>query len=323
MVSYLLQPIGDRDWLLAISVTEKLDVDSLRVSQQQAVLPTLFLEDRLFGCLGKADSDPEELVSRKTLQSSTRAEDNSSEDEELEGVVEISSSDSDASTAHVEARHATLRARHKGKAMAAEEGKGKTVDVSPSDPTLASPTTVALAAAHQPRLRTSSSKRNSNTSVPTSAKRARCPSEAIPEDPAAADKTFIFRCLEQMITASDLQSLEGASPTYLLQLAAYHNFQLFQVGLNNAVKGLAKDSELLKSTKGVQESGDFQDEAMTHADMHALTVVDKWLEGEVGKRYLLDLGETDYDMGYQDAQKAIFELLTPGIRPSLRLDRAF
>nr|GMC62995.1 hypothetical protein Iba_chr02cCG9130 [Ipomoea batatas] len=67
-----------------------------------------------------------------------------------------------------------------------------------------------------PRLRTSSSKRNSNTSVPTSAKRARRPSEAIPEDPAAADKTFIFCCLEQMITASDLQSLEGASPTYLL-----------------------------------------------------------------------------------------------------------
>nr|GMC56488.1 MAP7 domain-containing protein 1-like [Ipomoea batatas]GMC70895.1 MAP7 domain-containing protein 1-like [Ipomoea batatas] len=184
---------------------------------------------------------------------------------------------------------------------------------------------------------------------------ARHPSEAIPEDPVAADKTFIFCSLEQMIIAADLQSLEGVSPTYLLQLAAYHNFQaqLFQVGLYNAIKGLAKDSELLKSAKAAHSkevkslkvdvaklsaklaealegftivsetlksalenvlkefkaSEDFHEEAMAHAEMHARTIVDKWLEGEVGKRYLLNLGEADYDMEYQDAHKEIFELL--------------
>nr|GMC91149.1 hypothetical protein Iba_chr04fCG14650 [Ipomoea batatas] len=39
--------------------------------------------------------------------------------------------------------------------------------------------------------------------------------------------------------------------TYLLQSATYQNFQaqLFQASLNNAVKGLAKDCELLKSAK--------------------------------------------------------------------------
>nr|GLL21662.1 uncharacterized protein LOC109180246 [Ipomoea trifida] len=46
---------------------------------------------------------------------------------------------------------------------------------------------------------------------------------------------------------------------------------------------------------------------MAHASMHARTIVDQWLEGEVGKCYLLDLGEADYGMGYQDAQKEIFE----------------
>nr|GMD50575.1 hypothetical protein Iba_chr11aCG13940 [Ipomoea batatas] len=67
---------------------------------------------------------------------------------------------SETSTAHMEARHATLRACHKGKATTAEKGKGKSVDVTPSDLTLAArlpsvdvviraiPTAVALAAAH-------------------------------------------------------------------------------------------------------------------------------------------------------------------------------
>nr|GLL35607.1 uncharacterized protein LOC109180246 [Ipomoea trifida] len=48
---------------------------------------------------------------------------------------------------------------------------------------------------------------------------------------------------------------------------------------------------------------------MSHADMQARTVVDKWLEGEVGKQFLLDLGEGDYGLGYQDAQKEIFDQL--------------
>nr|GMD55723.1 hypothetical protein Iba_chr11dCG10700 [Ipomoea batatas] len=71
-----------------------------------------------------------------------------------------------------------------------------------------------------------------------------------------------------------------------VQPISYHSFkaQLFQVGLNNAIKGLTKDSELLKFTKEDAlkefiESEAFHDEAMAHADMHARTVVDKWLEG--------------------------------------------
>nr|GMD50403.1 phosphatase and actin regulator 4A-like [Ipomoea batatas] len=230
----------------------------------------------------------------------------------------------------MEARHATLRAHHKGKATTAEKGKGKVADVSPSYPTLA-------------------------TRLPSTGVTVRRPSEAIPEDPAAADKTFIFRRLEQMITIVDLQSMEGASLAYLLQSAAYYNFQaqLFHDGLNNAIKGLAKDSELLKFVKAAhsqevknlkadmtklgvslataqegfvkatealrsaredalkefKESEDFHEEAMTHASRHARTIADQWLEGEVGKRYMLDLGEADYDMGYQDAQKEIFKLL--------------
>nr|GMC56489.1 hypothetical protein Iba_chr01fCG7570 [Ipomoea batatas] len=219
----------------------------------------------------------------------------------------------------MEARHAALRARHKGKATVVEKGKGKAVEVASPDPSLAArlpsasvviganPTTVALAAVQQPHLRTLGSKQNSDSSVPTSAKRARRPSEAIPEDPAAADKIFIFHRLEQLIIAADLQSLEGVSPTYLLQSAAYHNFhvQLFQAGLNNAIKGLAKDSKLplqensritteegftivSKALKSAREdalrefkaSKDFHKEAMAHAEMHARTIVDKWLEGE-------------------------------------------
>nr|GLL21977.1 uncharacterized protein LOC109180246 [Ipomoea trifida] len=48
---------------------------------------------------------------------------------------------------------------------------------------------------------------------------------------------------------------------------------------------------------------------MTHADMHARTVVDKWLECEVGKQFLLDLGEANYGLGYQDVQKKIADQL--------------
>nr|GMC66886.1 uncharacterized protein LOC109176331 [Ipomoea batatas] len=97
-------------------------------------------------------------------------------------------------------------------------------------------------------------------------------------------------------------------------------------GLNDAIKGLAKDSELLKSAKeahskeesfakaiealrsaredslnAFKESKDFYEEAMAHASMHAQTIMDQWLEDEVGRKYLLDLGEAGYDMGYQDA----------------------
>nr|GMD66041.1 hypothetical protein Iba_chr12cCG11190 [Ipomoea batatas] len=154
-----------------------------------------------------------------------------------------------------------LEAQHTGKATAAEKGKGKTANATPSDPTLVtrlpstgvvtgtSPTAVALAAAHQPRLQTSGSKRNSDSSAATTTKRLRRPSDVIPEDVVATTMAFIFHRLEQTITASDLQATDGASPSYLLQSTAYHSFQLFQVGFNNAIMGLAKDSELLKSAK--------------------------------------------------------------------------
>nr|GMC66534.1 protein disulfide-isomerase-like [Ipomoea batatas] len=105
------------------------------------------------------------LICRKNL-ARLEAKDNSSDDtdEEFEGVVEISSSDSKASIAHMGSRHVALRARHKGKATAAEKEKGKATDTGP-DPTLAarlpstglfmgaSPTAIALATAHQLCLR--------------------------------------------------------------------------------------------------------------------------------------------------------------------------
>nr|GMD83472.1 uncharacterized protein LOC109180246 [Ipomoea batatas] len=100
--------------------------------------------------------------------------------------------------------------------------------------------------------------------------------------------------------------------------------QQFHAGFHGAVKALGKDSELLKSAKAThfkeakklteelkstledaltefKELEEFHEEAMAHTDMHAQIVVDKWLEGEVGKQFLLDLGEADYDLGYQDA----------------------
>nr|GLL25406.1 hypothetical protein Itr_chr04CG19750 [Ipomoea trifida] len=75
------------------------------------------------------------------------------------------------------------------------------------------------------------------------------------------------------------------------------------VSLAEVQEGFVKVTEALKSAwenalKEFKESEFFHEEAMAHADMHARTVVGKWLEGEVGKRYFLDLGEADYDMGY-------------------------
>nr|GMC68322.1 flocculation protein FLO11-like [Ipomoea batatas] len=116
----------------------------------------------------------------------------------------------------------------RAKATAAEKGKGKAADATP-DPTLVA-------------------------RFPSTG--ARHPSDVILEDAAAAAKAFIFRRLRQLICASNLQAMEGASPSYLLQSTAYHSFQ-----------------------------------------------------DEVGRQYLLDLGEAGYDMGYQDAQKEIFGLL--------------
>nr|GLL16701.1 uncharacterized protein LOC109180246 [Ipomoea trifida] len=75
--------------------------------------------------------------------------------------------------------------------------------------------------------------------------------------------------------------------------------------LVEALEGFTIVSEALKSAREdalreFKASKDFHKEAMAHAEMHARTIVDKWLEGEFGKRYLLNLGEADYGMGYQD-----------------------
>nr|GLL25400.1 uncharacterized protein LOC109180246 [Ipomoea trifida] len=77
----------------------------------------------------------------------------------------------------------------------------------------------------------------------------------------------------------------------------------------SSIEGWEKAKKLTKELKSAQEdalaefkeSEDFHEEAMAHADIHARTMVDKWLEGEVGKQFLLDLGEVDYGLGYQDA----------------------
>nr|GMC69077.1 MAP7 domain-containing protein 1-like [Ipomoea batatas]GME20394.1 MAP7 domain-containing protein 1-like [Ipomoea batatas] len=282
------------------------------------------------------DDECGELIYQKTLAGLEDGDDSSvNVNEELEGVVEISSLGSEASTSHMESRHATLRAHHKGKATTAEKGKGKVADA-----------IVDLAfAVRLP----ATGMRNSDSSASTTAKREKCPSGVVLED-AAAGQDFIFRLLEQMIIASNLQAMEGVSLSYLLQSAAYHSFQaqLFQAGLNNAKdsellkpanvahsrevkalkadmtklgaslataqEGIANANETLRSAredalKEFKESEDFHEEAMAHTSTHAQTIVDQWLEGEDGKRYLLDLGEADYCMGYQDAQKEIFEFL--------------
>nr|GME04992.1 flocculation protein FLO11-like [Ipomoea batatas] len=108
-----------------------------------------------------------------------------------------------------------------------------------------------------------------------------------------------------MISASDHQAMDGTCPSYLLQSAVYHCFQ--------AIKGLAKDSKLLRSTKAAH----FKEVKAVKADLTKLGAslateqegFYEWLEGEVEMQYLLDFGEADYGMGYQDAQMEIFELL--------------
>nr|GMC71805.1 MAP7 domain-containing protein 1-like [Ipomoea batatas] len=85
----------------------------------------------------------------------------------------------------------------------------------------------------------------------------------------------------------------------------------------SSAEGWEKAKKLIEELKSAREDAlteckepeDFHEEAMTHADMHARNVVDKWLECEVGKQFLLDLGEANYDLGYQDAKKKIVDQL--------------
>lgn len=177
------------------------------------------------------------IICRETL-ARLEAQDDSSDDsdEELEGVVEIFSLDSEASTTHMDSCYAVLRARHKGKVTAAEKGKGKVVEASP-DLTLtarlpptgvvigASPTNIAFAAAHHPRLR----KRNYDSPTPVTAKKSKLSDDVASEDASSVDKAFIFGRLEQLIPASDLQAMHGVSPSYLLQSAAFHCFQVIVI----------------------------------------------------------------------------------------------
>nr|GMC63224.1 hypothetical protein Iba_chr02cCG11310 [Ipomoea batatas] len=81
--------------------------------------------------------------------------------------------------------------------------------------------------------------------TPTTAKKVRPHAGAALEYVSTAAKTFIFRRLEQMIPASDLQAIGCIS-----LLPCNHRWvQLFQAGLNSVIQGLAKDSELMKSAK--------------------------------------------------------------------------
>nr|GMD63566.1 reverse transcriptase [Ipomoea batatas] len=212
-------------------------------------------------------ADTDVLIRRKTLQPRADSENKAefaADDEELENIVQISpASDSKASTAHMDKCRIALRARHKGKAFAAEKDKGKVVDSTSLDPTLAaylsavgvtiglSPTAAALALAHQLRQRTPDSKQASNSSTPMTSKRVKHFLYNNPNEGFSAAKAHIFRRLEQMITAADLQTLEGTSLIYLLQSATYHSFQaqLAHVGPHGAIKALTKDSELLKAAK--------------------------------------------------------------------------
>nr|GMC90771.1 hypothetical protein Iba_chr04fCG11290 [Ipomoea batatas] len=105
----------------------------------------------------------------------------------------------------------------------------------------------------------------------------------------------------------------------LLHLS-FFQAQQFHAGLHGAVKALSKDSELVKIGEGeeadggakvgpggcagkgiLKESEDFHEEAMPTP----IYMLGPWwisgLGGEFGKQFLLDLGEADYGLGYQDA----------------------
>nr|GMD74751.1 uncharacterized protein LOC109147873 [Ipomoea batatas] len=171
------------------------------------------------------------------------------------------------------------------KLLLPRKARPKDVDLASLDPTLAarfptvgvtigaSPTAIALALTRQPRQQMHSSKRASDSIALTTSKKAKRISDANPE--------------------------EGA--------------QLAHVGLHDAIKALAKDSELLKAAKAAHSKEvkglktvmakklaedlksteedalkefkkyeAFHEEAMAHADLHARTVVDKWIAGSVG-----------------------------------------
>nr|GMC56483.1 hypothetical protein Iba_chr01fCG7510 [Ipomoea batatas] len=63
---------------------------------------------------------------------------------------------------------------------------------------------------------------------------------------------------------------------------------------------------------------------MAHANMHAWTIVDQWLEGEVEMQYMLDLGEADYGMGYQDgAEDVVLNASIDTLGGKILMDNAY
>nr|GMD76251.1 hypothetical protein Iba_chr13bCG8560 [Ipomoea batatas] len=149
------------------------------------------------------------------------------------------------------------------KLMLPRKARPKDIDLASLDPTLAacfptvgvtigaSPTAIALALTHQLRQQMRNSKRASDSIALTTSKKAKRISNANPEEGVVAAKAHIFRRLEQMITALNLQPLEGTRSIHLLQSVAYHSFQaqLAHVRLHDTIKALTKDFELLKAAK--------------------------------------------------------------------------
>nr|GMC73683.1 uncharacterized protein LOC109180246 [Ipomoea batatas] len=246
----------------------------------------------------------------------------------------------------MESRHATLRARHKGKATTAEKGKGKVADV-------------IIDSAFAVRL-PATGMRNCDSSMSTTAKRAKCPSNVVLED-AAAGQDLHFPppgaddyCLQpssyggrQSILSSAVGRLPQLSGNFS-QISLFLSFrfiyiflssqaQIFQAGLNNA-----KDSELLKlvnaahsrevkalkadmtklgaSFATAQEGIANANEVLRSAREDALKEFkesedfyeEAMAHASIHARTIVDQwleGEADYGMGYQVAQMEIFEFL--------------
>nr|GMD82139.1 tubby-related protein 1-like isoform X1 [Ipomoea batatas] len=239
-------------------------------------------------------ADTNVLIRRRTLIPRVDYEDEAEladDDDELENEVEISSaSDSEASTGHMD-KHPTLAAQL--------PTVGMTIG--------ASPTTTSLALDHQPRPRTLGSKRVSNSSAPTASKIVKRTPIANPDERAQLFHAGLHDAIKAL--TKDFELLKSAKATHSSEVK---NLKAEMAKLNANLAGERENSnKLAEELKSAQEdaleefkeSEAFHEEVMAHADMHAQTVVDKWLVGPV------DLGEADYGLGYQDAQKEIFDQL--------------
>nr|GMC93736.1 MAP7 domain-containing protein 1-like [Ipomoea batatas]GMD01442.1 MAP7 domain-containing protein 1-like [Ipomoea batatas] len=192
----------------------------------------------------------------------------------------------------------------------------------------ASPTVAALQSAQQLRRRTSSSKRASDPVAPTTSKKAKRIPDADPDEEVVTTNANVFRWLDRAQLAhfglhdtikaltKDSELLKSSMATHTKEVkglkaeVAKLNASLTEE--RESIKKLAEDMKLARedALEKFKELEAFHEEAITHADLHAKEVVDKWLVAPVGKRFLLDLGEVDYTSRYQDAQKEIYMLLT-------------